>query len=91
MNESGSMPGARPAPWWRHGYVWLVIAGPAAVVVAGLATAWIAVRHPDPVIQPDYWRQGVDTGKTPGEGARALVPAMQGRNHAAGGGNPATP
>ena len=27
---------AAPAlPWWRYGHVWLIIAGPAIVVVAG--------------------------------------------------------
>ncbi|MDE2276363.1 MAG: hypothetical protein KGK09_08710 [Burkholderiales bacterium] len=40
-----ALPG--PRPWWRHGMVWLVIAGPAAAVVAGLTTVWIAVRHAD--------------------------------------------
>jgi hypothetical protein len=58
---------ATPMPWWKYGHVWLVIAGPAAVVVAGLVTAWIAVRQPDPVLAPQ----------------KALVPALQGRNHAA--------
>ena len=38
------------APWWKYGYVWLVIAGPAVVVVAALATVWIAARSPDPVL-----------------------------------------
>ena len=60
---------ASPAspPWWTYGHLWLVIAGPAAVVAAGLVTAWIAVAQPDPVLAPD----------------KALVPAVQGRNHAA--------
>jgi uncharacterized protein len=38
-------------PWYRHGMVWLVIGGPAAVVVAGIATLVIAIKHPDPVLQ----------------------------------------
>jgi hypothetical protein len=37
-------------PWWRHGMVWLVIAGPAAVVIAGFATLAIALASPDPVL-----------------------------------------
>ena len=41
------------APWWRHGHVWLLIAGPAAVVLAGLVTAWIAVHGQDPVVAED--------------------------------------
>ncbi len=38
-------------PWWRHGMVWLVIGGPAVVVIACIATAVIAVTHPDPVLR----------------------------------------
>ena len=37
-------------PWWRYPYVWLVLAGPAAVVVAGIVTAVIAVRGADTVV-----------------------------------------
>jgi hypothetical protein len=42
---------AEASPWWRHGMVWLVISGPAAVVVAGFATLFIAIALPDPVLQ----------------------------------------
>ena len=69
-------------PWWKFGHVWLVIAGPAAVVVAGLATAWIAVSNPDPVLTGDYYRRGVEINKTLTKN-KALAPALQGRNHAA--------
>ena len=55
------------APWWRHGLVWMVIAGPACVVAAGMATLWVAMAIPDPVVAPD----------------KAMLPALQGRNHAA--------
>ncbi|HET9976309.1 MAG TPA: nitrogen fixation protein FixH [Burkholderiaceae bacterium] len=44
-------PGHRPDPrWWRHGMLWLVVGGPAVVVVAGFATLAIALAHPDPVM-----------------------------------------
>jgi hypothetical protein len=56
-------------PWWRHGMVWLVIGGPAAVIVAGVATLMIALAHPDPVL-------------TTGSDVSAR-PAVQARNHAA--------
>jgi hypothetical protein len=65
-------------PWWRYGMVWLVIGGPAVVVVAGIATAVIAVRGADPVITD------VPAAMTRGATApTALTPAMQARNHAA--------
>ncbi|MEO7941293.1 MAG: nitrogen fixation protein FixH, partial [Burkholderiaceae bacterium] len=36
-----------PEPWWKFGHVWLVIAGPAIVVVAGFFTLYLALRYPD--------------------------------------------
>lgn len=70
------------APLWKHGYVWLVIAGPAVVVVAALATVWIAARSPDPVLAEDHYRRADLINKSSAT-ARALMPAVQGRNHAA--------
>jgi uncharacterized protein len=69
-------------PWYRYGHVWLVIAGPAVVVVAALATAWIAVRSPDPVLEEDYYRRGIEINKQLAAD-KASMPALQGRNHAA--------
>lgn len=70
------------APWWKHGHVWLLISGPAAVVVAGLLTAWVAIASPDPVVAEDYYRQGIEINKQLAR-ERAMLPAVQGRNHAA--------
>ncbi|RYF71986.1 MAG: nitrogen fixation protein FixH [Comamonadaceae bacterium] len=70
------------APWWKHGHVWMLIAGPAAVVVAGCITMWIAVAQQDPVVAPDYYRRGIEINKTLAAQDKALLPAVQGRNHA---------
>jgi hypothetical protein len=78
------------APWWKHGHVWLLISGPAAVVVAGLLTAWIAIATPDPVVAEDYYRRGIEINKQLAR-ERALLPAMQGRNHAVTPVKPAQP
>ena len=82
MNHALERP---PAPWWKFGYVWLVIAGPAAVVLAGIATVWIALASPEILVAEDYYRRGVEINKTLAEAerAKALIPAVQGRNHAA--------
>lgn len=37
-------------PWWREPMMWLVVGGPAVVVVAGITTAVIAIRNADPVL-----------------------------------------
>lgn len=71
------------APWWKHGHVWLLIAGPAAVIVAGIATAIIAIKSADPLVAEDYYRRGIEINKTLAAKDKALLPALQGRNHAA--------
>jgi uncharacterized protein len=70
-------------PWWKHGYVWMILGGPAAVVVAGIATFVIAVRMPDPVVATDYYKRGIEINKTLAAQDKAHLPALQGRNHAA--------
>jgi uncharacterized protein len=81
MDKAGPNPDA--TRWWRFPLVWMVIAGPAVVVVAGMATVWIAVRTPDPVVAEDYYRRGMQINRTLAEQRKALLPAVQGRNHAA--------
>lgn len=69
------------APWWKFGHMWLVVAGPAIVVVAGLFTFWLALSRPDPVYSDAPRRATAATGPE-----AAAVPALQARNHAATGG-----
>lgn len=71
-----------PEPWWKFGHVWLVIAGPAIVVVAGFFTLYLALHYPDPVITEDYYRQGLEINKTLANPSASLAPAVQARNHA---------
>jgi hypothetical protein len=71
-------------PWWRYGHVWLVLAGPLIVVVACFVTAFIAFRHPDPVLAQDYYRRGLNINQTlAAQQAQQLAPALQARNHVA--------
>lgn len=71
------------APWWKFGHVWLVIAGPALVVVAGFVTLYLALRFPDPVITEDSYRQSLELrNQSLANPAASLAPAVQGRNHA---------
>lgn len=67
-------------PWYRHGMVWMLIAGPALVVVAGVFTAFIAMRSADPVLANDAYEYGQ---KSEGQKQRNLLPAQRARNHAA--------
>ncbi|HVZ43409.1 MAG TPA: FixH family protein [Ramlibacter sp.] len=74
---------AKTLPWWKHGHVWLVISGPAVVVVAGFATLFLALRTPDPVVAGDYYRRGIEINKTLRAEHKTMLPAQQGRDHAA--------
>lgn len=46
-------------PWYREPWPWLLMAGPAAVLVAGAATTWIAFASADGLVAEDYYRQGL--------------------------------
>lgn len=85
LSENGSVP---HKVWWREPYFWLVIGGPLVVVVAGIATAVIAVKNPDPVLDPRNVAQSefMVQSKQAQSAKDQLVnlqPAMLGRNHAA--------
>jgi uncharacterized protein len=60
-----------PTPWYRHPWPWILIAGPAAVVVAGIVTTVIAVRTSDGVVSDDYYKQGLGINRTLARDARA--------------------
>jgi hypothetical protein len=51
-------------PWYRHRWPWLLMSGPAIVVVAGISTAIVAVRTSDGVVAEDYYKQGLAINRT---------------------------
>ncbi|MGD9265288.1 MAG: FixH family protein [Lysobacterales bacterium] len=56
MNKPTDMQETKP--WYRHFWVWFIIALPAAAVAAGLFTLWLAVSNPDSlVISADEYQQ----------------------------------
>ena len=67
-------------PWYRHAWVWMLIAGPALVVVAAVFTAYLAMRDPDPVLANDAYEYGQKDTEAM---QRQLMPAQKARNHAA--------
>ena len=76
-------------PWWKYGYLWLVISGPAVVVVAGFYTLWLAIDSPNIILTDEKNRAGTEASQS-AEGSdkvqdaiNVLMPAVKGRNHAA--------
>jgi hypothetical protein len=47
------------APWYRQRWPWLLIAGPAIVVVAGFVTLWLAIVSDDGLVADDYYKRGL--------------------------------
>ena len=84
MKKEINMEQPAPKPWWRFGFVWLIISGPLVVVVASFITLYLAVTRPDAVID-DYYRKGMEINKTLNAEHDGMAPAMLARNHAATG------
>ena len=60
----------------RSPWPWLLAAGPAVVVVASLASAWLAISGGDPVVADDYYKLGLTINRK--LAARAPVAADPG-------------
>lgn len=82
MDDNETMHAPPRPSWWRHGYLWLVIAGPAVVVGASAVTFGVIVQGSDTLVTQDYYRRGIEINQQL-QRERARMPAHQARNHAA--------
>lgn len=76
-----------PKPWWKFGFVWLIIAGPVIVVVAGFVTLYLAISSPNEIVSDRRFEtsnqaRGIAEND---KNASSMAPAVLGRNHAATG------
>lgn len=71
--EIAAMPANRRPPWYRQPWPWLLMAGPALVVVASLFTAWLAVTSDDGVVADDYYKRGLSINQRLGRLDRAVA------------------
>ena len=62
---------ATPTPWYREPWPWLLMAGPAIVVVAGFVTLGLAIQSADGLVADDYYKQGKAINMTLTRDARA--------------------
>lgn len=51
-------------PWYREPWPWILMTGPAIVVVAGFTTAFLAVKSNDGLVEDDYYKQGLEINQT---------------------------
>jgi hypothetical protein len=50
-------------PWYREPWPWILMSGPAAVLLGGAATMWIAFHSTDGLVAEDYYKQGLAINK----------------------------
>jgi uncharacterized protein len=62
MSDAATIPKAH-IPWFRQRWPWLLIAGPAIVVVAGTYTGWLALSTDDGLVADDYYKRGLTINK----------------------------
>lgn len=60
-------------PWYKEPWPWIVMAPPAAAVVAGVITIWIAAAGADGLVAEDYYKQGLGINKVIAREERARV------------------
>jgi hypothetical protein len=70
--------GLAPMPWYRQPWPWILMAGPAVVIVAGLVTAWLAATSFDGLVADDYYKQGLAVNRVLARNERARQLAVRG-------------
>ena len=54
-----TMTPAAARPWYREPWPWILMAGPAAVIMAGAVTIWLAISSADGLVADDYYKRGL--------------------------------
>ena len=75
------------APWYAQRWPWLLMLGPALVIVAGSFTAWLAYTRQDAMVVDDYYKQGkaINQDLRRDRAASAMGLTFEARYDAAGG------
>ena len=58
-NHESRITNHQPKAWYREPWPWILMAGPAAVIVAGAVTVWLAVSTADGLVADDYYKRGL--------------------------------
>jgi hypothetical protein len=65
-------------PWYREPWPWILMSGPAIVVVAGIVTAALAVSSFDGMVADDYYKQGLGINRLMARGTNAKALGIAG-------------
>lgn len=53
----------KTAPWYKHRWPWILMAGPTVVIVAGFITAWLAIESNDGLVDDNYYKVGLSVNQ----------------------------
>lgn len=67
-----------PKSWYREPWPWLLMSGPALVVVAGFITLWLAVQSDDGLVAGDYYKRGLAINQVLSREAEARARRLRG-------------
>jgi hypothetical protein len=68
-------------PWYREPWPWILAAGPFIVVIAGITTAWIAIKTNDGLVTEDYYKKGLAANQTIAQSDRAIKAGLKAGIH----------
>ena len=51
---------SQPVPWYKDRWPWIIMSGPIVVILAGIATTWIAFSGADGLVADDYYKRGME-------------------------------
>ena len=58
-NELAARVAHEGRPWYREPWPWILLGPPAAAVIAGIVTAWLAIVSFDGLVADDYYKRGL--------------------------------
>jgi hypothetical protein len=61
---NATLPVRAATPWYREPWPWLLMLGPATVIVAGFVTLFLAFESNDGLVADDYYKLGLAINKT---------------------------
>lgn len=67
------------SPWWKEPWPWILMAGPATVIVASAITIYLAVTTSDGLVADDYYKRGLAINQELARSDRARAAGLRAR------------
>lgn len=68
-----------PRPWYREPWPWFLMALPAAAIIGGAVTLWLAIASDDGMVARDYYKRGLAINRELARSERASQLGLRAR------------